>query len=33
MVTHEEGYAHLSHRTITMVDGSIVKDVMNPVHH
>jgi putative ABC transport system ATP-binding protein len=33
MVTHEEGYAHLSHRTITMVDGSIIKDVMNPAHH
>jgi putative ABC transport system ATP-binding protein len=29
MVTHEEGYAHLSHRTITMVDGSITKDIVN----
>jgi putative ABC transport system ATP-binding protein len=29
MVTHEEQYAHLSHRTITMVDGSIVSDIMN----
>ena len=29
MVTHEEQYAHLSHRTITMVDGSITKDILN----
>jgi len=29
MVTHEEQYARLSHRTITMVDGSIVSDVLN----
>ncbi|OGI60915.1 hypothetical protein A2641_00820 [Candidatus Nomurabacteria bacterium RIFCSPHIGHO2_01_FULL_37_25] len=29
MVTHEEGYAHLSHRTITMVDGSITSDILN----
>lgn len=29
MVTHEEGYAHLSHRTITMADGSIKSDIMN----
>ncbi len=29
MVTHEEQYARLSHRTITMVDGSIVNDVLN----
>jgi putative ABC transport system ATP-binding protein len=29
MVTHEAQYAHLSHRTITMVDGSIISDVLN----
>ncbi len=29
MVTHEVQYAHLSHRTITMVDGSIVSDILN----
>lgn len=29
MVTHEEQYAHMSDRTVTMVDGSIVKDAMN----
>lgn len=31
MVTHEHEYAKLAHRTITMEDGNIVKDVMN--HH
>lgn len=29
MVTHESQYADLSHRTIIMVDGSIVSDVLN----
>lgn len=29
MVTHEAQYAHLSHRTITMVDGAIVNDILN----
>jgi putative ABC transport system ATP-binding protein len=29
MVTHEDGFAHLSDRTLTMVDGTIVKDVLN----
>lgn len=29
MVTHEPEYAKLSHRTITMVDGKIISDVMN----
>ncbi len=29
MVTHEAQYANLSHRTITMVDGSIVSDILN----
>lgn len=29
MVTHEPEYAKLAHRTITMADGVIVKDVMN----
>ncbi len=29
MVTHEEEYARLAHRTITMADGSIVSDTMN----
>lgn len=29
MVTHEAQYANLSDRTITMVDGRIVSDVMN----
>lgn len=29
MVTHEAQYAHLSDRTITMVDGHIVHDIMN----
>lgn len=29
MVTHEPEYAKMSHRTITMVDGHIVSDVMN----
>lgn len=31
MVTHEAQYAHLSDRTVTLVDGAIVSDVMNPV--
>ncbi len=30
MVTHEPEYAKLAHRTITMADGKIVSDVMNP---
>ncbi len=30
MVTHEAEYAKLAHRTITMADGKIVSDVMNP---
>jgi putative ABC transport system ATP-binding protein len=29
MVTHEAEYANLAHRTITMADGSIIKDVLN----
>ena len=29
MVTHESQYAAMSHRTITMVDGSVVSDVLN----
>lgn len=29
MVTHEPEYASLSHRTITMTDGVITRDVMN----
>lgn len=29
MVTHEPEYAKLAHRTITMADGVIVKDIMN----
>jgi putative ABC transport system ATP-binding protein len=29
MVTHEEEYAKLAHRTITMADGKIITDVMN----
>lgn len=29
MVTHEEEYARMAHRTITMADGKIVSDVMN----
>ncbi len=29
MVTHEEEYAKLAHRTITMADGKIVSDTMN----
>jgi putative ABC transport system ATP-binding protein len=29
MVTHEPEYAKMAHRTITMADGVIVKDVMN----
>lgn len=31
MVTHEEEYARLAHRTITMADGKIVSDTMNHV--
>lgn len=30
MVTHEPEYAKLAHRTITMADGKIVSDIMNP---
>ncbi|MDQ3244803.1 MAG: ABC transporter ATP-binding protein [bacterium] len=29
MVTHEEDYARLTDRTITMADGNIINDVMN----
>lgn len=29
MVTHEEEYARLAHRTITMADGVIINDVIN----
>ncbi len=29
MVTHEEEYAKMAHRTITMADGNIVSDTMN----
>lgn len=29
MVTHEEEYAKLAHRTITMADGKIISDIMN----
>ncbi|MEK7588751.1 MAG: ABC transporter ATP-binding protein [Patescibacteria group bacterium] len=29
MVTHEEEYAKMAHRTITMADGNIVSDIMN----
>ncbi len=29
MVTHEAEYALLAHRTITMADGKIVKDILN----
>lgn len=29
MVTHEDEYAKLAHRTITMADGNIVNDVLN----
>jgi putative ABC transport system ATP-binding protein len=29
MVTHEEEYARLADRTITMADGNIVSDVLN----
>ena len=29
MVTHEIQYAHMSDRTITMVDGSITSDILN----
>jgi putative ABC transport system ATP-binding protein len=29
MVTHEAEYARLSDRTITLVDGSIVSDILN----
>ena len=29
MVTHEPEYAKMAHRTITMADGKIVKDVLN----
>lgn len=29
MVTHEEEYARLAHRTITMADGKITSDTMN----
>ncbi len=29
MVTHEEEYAKLAHRTITMADGVITSDIMN----
>lgn len=29
MVTHEQDYAILAHRTITMADGQIVNDVLN----
>jgi putative ABC transport system ATP-binding protein len=29
MVTHEDEYAHLSDRTITMADGVIIRDKMN----
>jgi putative ABC transport system ATP-binding protein len=30
MVTHEPEYAKLAHRTITMADGKLVGDVLNP---
>jgi putative ABC transport system ATP-binding protein len=29
MVTHEEEYAKMAHRTITMADGNIVSDTLN----
>lgn len=29
MVTHEEEYARLAHRTITMADGKIISDIIN----
>ncbi|MCE9585338.1 ABC transporter ATP-binding protein [Candidatus Nomurabacteria bacterium] len=29
MVTHEVEYANLAHRTMTMADGNIVKDILN----
>lgn len=29
MVTHEEEYARLAHRTITMADGKIISDILN----
>lgn len=29
MVTHEEVYAKIAHRTITMADGKIISDVLN----
>lgn len=29
MVTHEDEYAKLAHRTITMADGNIINDVLN----
>jgi len=33
MVTHEEEYAKMAHRTITMADGNIVSDTMNHVRN